>query len=132
MVVGAAEEAETVGQDLQRPLAEQQAVRLHPLLEDFEDQILLFRPGVVGEVVAAGLLDQFGHRHPLQFGDVGVAGLLDLFVVFIGVLAVAAFFDGDLLGQRKRLLLLQGAERLVERCRCALLDFLTAVFGGGG
>ena len=41
MVVGAAEEAEAVGQDFERALAEHQAVELHPLLEDLEDQVLL-------------------------------------------------------------------------------------------
>ena len=76
VVVGAAEEAEAVGQDLQRPLAVHQPVELHPLLENPEDQVLLLDAGVVGEVFLAGLLDQLGHRHPLQLGDVGVADCL--------------------------------------------------------
>ena len=41
VVIGAAQEAEAVGQDFQRPFAEHQAVELHPLLENFEDQVLL-------------------------------------------------------------------------------------------
>ena len=45
MVVGAAEEAEAVGQDFERPLAVHQAVELHPLLEDAEDQVLLLEAG---------------------------------------------------------------------------------------
>ena len=56
MVVGAAEEAEAVGQDFQRALAEHQAVELHPLLEDAEDQVLLLEAGDFGEVLLAGLL----------------------------------------------------------------------------
>ena len=43
VVVGAAEEAEAVGQDFERPLAEHQAVLLDPLLEDLEDQVLLLQ-----------------------------------------------------------------------------------------
>ena len=115
VVVGAAEEAEAVGQDLQRPLAVHQPVELHPLLEDPEDQVLLLDAGVVGEVFLAGLLDQFGHRHPLQLGDVGVARLLDLLVAVVeSSLRRRAVLGGDFLGQREGLLLLQGAEGLVD------------------
>ena len=87
MIVGAAEEAEAVGQDLQRAFAVHQAVELHPLLENLEDQVLLLDAGDIGEVVLAGLLDQFGHRHPLQLGDVGVARLLDLLVARVDFVA---------------------------------------------
>ena len=45
VVVGTAEEAEAVGQDLQRPLAVHQPVELHPLLEDLEDQVVLLDAG---------------------------------------------------------------------------------------
>ena len=104
MVVGAAEEAEAVGQDLQRALAVHQPVELHPLLEDLEDQVLLLDAGVVGDVLLAGLLDQLGHRHPLQFGDVGVARLLDLLVAVVGSSSTPAIgLVGQLLGQRERL-----------------------------
>ena len=54
VVVGAAEEAEAVGQDFERPLAEHQAVLLHPLLEDLEDQVLLLQAGVLGDVLVLG------------------------------------------------------------------------------
>ena len=116
MIVGAAEEAEAVGQDLQGPLAEHQPVELHPLLENPEDQVLLLDAGVLGEVFLAGLLDQFGHRHPLQFGDVGVARLLDLARSGRGSRRSRrpAVLGGDFLGQREGLFLLQGAQGLVD------------------
>ena len=102
VVVGAAEEAEAVGQDFQRPLAVHQAVELDPLLEDPEDQVLLLDAGVVGEVFLAGLLDQLGHRHLLQLGDVRVAGLLDLLVAVVDVVGQTLGAGGDLFGQRER------------------------------
>ena len=115
VVVGAAEEAEPVGQDLQRPLAVHQPVELHPLLENPEDQVLLLDAGVIGEVFLAGLLDQLGHRHPLQFGDVGVARLLDLLVAVVDFVAARPAFGGDFLGQGEGLFPLQGPNRLVDR-----------------
>ena len=48
VVVGTAQEAEAVGQDLEGTLAVHQAVLLDPLLEDLEDQVLLLEPHVVG------------------------------------------------------------------------------------
>ena len=51
VVVGAAEEAEAVGEDLQRALAEHQAVLLDPLLEDLEDQVLLLQAGVLDDAL---------------------------------------------------------------------------------
>ena len=44
VVVGAAEEAEAVGQDFQRALAEHQAVELHPLLEDLKIRSCFLMP----------------------------------------------------------------------------------------
>ena len=61
VIIGAAKKAEAVGQDFQRAFAEHQAVELHALLEDLEDQILLLDPHEVGQVFLAGLLDQLRH-----------------------------------------------------------------------
>ena len=104
MIVGTAQEAETVGQDFQRSLAEHQPVQLHPLFQDLENQILLLDAGDVGQVFLAGLLDQLRHAHPLQFGDVDVA-LLDLLVPIVGVvgfLDAACRLFGQLFGQAQR------------------------------
>ena len=40
VVIGTAQEAEAVGQNFQRPFAEHQAVHLHALFEQLEDQVL--------------------------------------------------------------------------------------------
>ena len=82
VVVGAAEEAEAVGQDLERALAEHQAVLLDPLLEDLEDQVLLLQAGVLGEALGLGRAEELRHRHLLQLGDVGLAAL-DLLVAVV-------------------------------------------------
>ena len=47
VVVGAAQEAEAVGQDFERAFAEHQAVLLDPLLEDLEDQVLLLQAAYI-------------------------------------------------------------------------------------
>ena len=114
MVVGTAEEAEPVGQDLQRPLAVHQPVELHPLLQNPEDQVLLLDAGVVGEVFLAGLLDQFGHRHPLQLGDVGIARLLDLLVAVVDFVPLGRPSAAISSAKRKGLFPLQGAKRLAR------------------
>ena len=83
MIVGAAQESESVGQDFERALAEHQAVHLRPLFEDAEDEVLLLEPGVFADLLLAGEIDEFLHRHPLEFGDVDVAPF-DLFVPCVG------------------------------------------------
>ena len=113
MIVGAAQEAETVGQDLQRALAEHQAVELHPLLEDLEDQVLLLDARDFGQVFLAGLFDQLRHGHPLQFGDMDVA-LLDLFVAVVRLVAELGGFVGQLFGQAQWLAVVASAE--IRRC----------------
>ena len=105
MVVRAAKEAESVGQHLERPLPVHQPIELHPLLENPKHQVVLLDAGVVAEVLLAGFLDQLGHRHPLEFGDVGVAGLLDLLVAIVDLIADRGPLGGDLLGQRERFVL---------------------------
>ena len=83
MIIRAAEEPEPVGQDFERPLAVHQAVELHALLEDAEDQILPFDRAGFGDIFLAGQLQQLRHRHPLQLGQVQI-GLLDLLVAGVG------------------------------------------------
>ena len=119
VVVGAAEEAEAVGQDFQRAFAEHQAVELHPLFEDPEDQILLLDAGDLRTVLLAGLLDELRHAHPLQLGDVDVA-LLDLLVAIVGFVVaadrsiVAIRLFRQLFGQRKRLFLVSQIFRITR------------------
>ena len=93
MVVGAPQKPEPVGQNLERPFAEHQPVELRPLFQDPEDQVLLFQAGVVHQPLGPGRRQQLLHRHPLQFGDVGLgpsparrvgqAGREHLFFVFV-------------------------------------------------
>ena len=91
VVVGAAQEAEAVGQDFERALAEHQAVLLDALLEDLEDQVLLLQPGVVGEPLVLGDLEELRHGHLLQLGDVRAAAL-DLLVAVVGLGVEADMF----------------------------------------
>ncbi len=73
VVVGAAEEAEAVGEDFEGPLAVHQAVLLDPLLEDLEDQVLLLQAGVLGDALLLGGGDELRHGHLLQLGQVDLA-----------------------------------------------------------
>ena len=84
VVVGAAQEAEAVGQDFQRPLAVHQAVLLDPLLEDLEDQVLLLQARVLGDPLVLGGADELGHGHLLQLGEVDLAALDVLVAVVDG------------------------------------------------
>ena len=61
VVIGAAEEAEAVGQDFERAFAVHETVLLDPFFEDLEDQILLLEAGVVGEPLDLGDLLQLDH-----------------------------------------------------------------------
>src|SRR5207249_2734056 len=58
VIVGAAEEAKAVRQDLQRPLAEHQTVHLDPLFQDSKDQVLPLEAGEFGQVFSPGLFDE--------------------------------------------------------------------------
>ena len=97
IVIGAAQEAEAVGQDFERAFAEHQAVLLDAFLEDLEDQILLFETGIVGKALVLGPRQELRHGHLLQFGDVRGAAL-DLLVAVVGLLveAVGPVGRGDL------------------------------------
>ena len=103
VVVGAAEEAEAVGQDLEGPLAVHQAVLLDPLLEDLEDQVLLLQPHVVRDALGLGRADELGHRHLLKLGEVDLAAL-DVLVAVVNrrvaedvlVLDVGKLLGGEL------------------------------------
>ena len=95
VVVRAAEEAEAVGQDFQRPLAEHQAVLLDPLLEDLEDQVLLLQAGVLADAFGLGGADELRHGHLLKLGEMDLAAL-DVFVAVMNrVVAVDVFFLVD-------------------------------------
>ena len=72
-------------------------------------------PAILGEVFLAGFLDQLGHRHPLQLGDVGIARLLDLLVAVVRFIAYGSAFGGDFLGQRERLMFVVHAVLAVGR-----------------
>ena len=102
MVVGTAEESESVGKDLERPFAEHQPVELDPLLQDPEDEVVLLGTGDVADLLLTGQFDQLLHRHLLQGCDVRVC-------FFQRLVAVGRFFPlelhlrGDLLGDRHRL-----------------------------
>ena len=87
VVVGAAEEAEAVGEDFERPLAEHQAVLLDPLLEDLEDQVLLLQPRVLDHALRLGGADELGHGHLLKLGEVDLAALDVLVAVVDRVVA---------------------------------------------
>jgi len=110
VVLRAAQEAEAVGQDLQRSLPVHQPVHSHPLFEDAEDQILALDAGDVGEIVLAGLFDQLAHGHFLQLGDRGVAGFLDLLVALVELFIDHPVPVGQLFGQGQGLGLFLGRE----------------------
>ena len=108
VVIGAAQEAEAVGQDFERALAEHQAVLLDAFLEDLEDEILLLETGIVAESFVPGARQQLRHGHLLQFGDVRGAAF-DLLIAEVGLLieAVGPVRKGGLRhgrrgGQRRR------------------------------
>ena len=101
MVVGAAEEAEAVGEDFERPLTEHQAVELHPLFENPEDEVVLLGPGDVADLLLAGQFDELLHRHLLQGGDVGV-GFFQRLVAVDRILTLEFHLRRDLLGDRHR------------------------------
>ena len=112
VVVGAAQEAEAVGQDLERSLAVHQAVLLDPLLEDLEDQVLLLEPHVIGDALGLGRADELGHRHLLKLGEVNFTAL-DIFVAVMNRGVAEDIFVLDV-GE-----LLAGFRRSRRRCRGA-------------
>jgi hypothetical protein len=73
VVLGAAEEAEAVGQDLEHALAVHQAVLADAAAQDLEDQVLLLHPDVVGDALLAGDVVQAMDVHGLQVLDVQLA-----------------------------------------------------------
>jgi len=99
--VGAAEEAESIGQNLERALTEHQPVELDPFFQDPEHEVLLLGPRHVAELLLAGQIDELLHRHLLERRDVGVA-LLEGLVVARHVEPVPDLL-GDLLGEAHRL-----------------------------
>ncbi len=103
VVVRTAQEAETVGQDLQRSFPVHQPIELHAFLENLENQVLPLHAGIVDEVLLARLLNQLAHRQLLQFGDVRITRLLDRLVALVGIVVRQPAFFHQLLGQRERL-----------------------------
>ena len=124
VVVGAAEEAEAIGQDFERALAVHHAFELHPLFEDAEDQVLLLEAADLGDVFRLGRSNQLGHAHPLQLGDVdvAVAGI----VLGDGGADAADAFGGliELFGERQRFFAIELGEKLA-------IDRGVAVAAGG-
>ncbi|EAQ80991.1 hypothetical protein DSM3645_20507 [Blastopirellula marina DSM 3645] len=104
VVVWAAQKAEAIRQDLQRPFAIHQAVHLHAFFENAEDQLLAFDAGDFAQVFFAGFFDELVHRHFLQFGDMDLALLYLLVTLIVRVLLLRTARPTDqLLGQRHRL-----------------------------
>ena len=136
VIVGTAQEAETIGQDFQRPFAEHQAVHLGPLFQDLEDQVLLLQTGVIGQLLDTSLSEQLRHRHALQFGDVNFA-LLDFFIALVGGSVAEVFiFVGVILDIPLRILLGRLQLRIdrllgIERRAKSVLFIVAVSFGGG-
>ena len=72
VIIRTAEEAEPVGQDLQRPLTEHQPGHLGPLFEDAEDEVLFLQARNLADLFLLGEVDQLFHRHALQSSHVDV------------------------------------------------------------
>src|SRR5262249_16717067 len=56
-----------------------------PLLQDLEDQVLLFESGVLGQAFLLGGFEKLRHGHVLQLGDVRTSAL-DFFVAGVDFL----------------------------------------------
>ena len=74
-VLGRAQEAEAVGQDLEHALGEDQAFLLRLRAQDLEDQLLLLHGGGAGDLQALGHLGQLGDAHLLERGQVQAVAL---------------------------------------------------------
>ncbi len=100
VVIGAPQEAEAVGKDLERPFAVHQAVLLDPFFEDLEDQVLLLEAHVVDDPLGLRRANQLGHRHFLELGEMNLTAL-DVFVTVVqrGV-AEDVFFAFGQFGRR--------------------------------
>ena len=121
VVIGASQEAESVGKDLERPLAVHEAVLLDPLFQDLEDQVLLFQPHVVDDALGLGRADQLGHRHLLKLGEVDLAAL-DVFVAVVerGIAEDVVFHVGKLARQIAVKVWWRGAFGANGRCVLAI------------
>ena len=83
VVLGGAQEAETVGQAFEDAFREDQPRLFGLRLEDREDQVLLAHPGGVLDAVLLGNLRQFGELHLLEDADVERLGGLGLFATLV-------------------------------------------------
>ncbi len=99
VVIGAAQEAEAVGEDFKRSLAVHQAVLFDALLKDLEDQVLLLQAGDFGESFIFGDFLQLRERLLLKLRDVGVAAF-DFLVATVCLFIKAAGAAG-IVGTRR-------------------------------
>ena len=93
VVVGAAQEAEAIGEDFEGSFAEHESVETGAFFEDAEDEILFFEPMDFGELILFGDGDQVFHGHALEFSDIDPVFFRwgecfgDRFAVLCGVIA---------------------------------------------
>ena len=120
VIVGAAKEAEAIGQDFERALAVHQAFELHPLLEDAEDEVLLLEAADFGNVFGFGRLNELGDAHSLQLGDVdvAVAGIVLGDGGTDAADALGSFIE--LFGERQRFFAIELGEELAIDLRVAI------------
>ena len=74
MIVGAAEEPETIGQDLQRAFPVHQAVSFEPLFEDPHDQVFALHFRLEFDLFLFGHIAQLFDAHLLQFIEMNRLG----------------------------------------------------------
>ena len=88
VVLGRAEESESVGQTLENAFGEDETALLRLGLQDLEDQLLLPHAGRAGDAQVLGDFREGGDVHLLELGDVERLGLGlaagDLFGYFLG------------------------------------------------
>lgn len=70
VVVGAAEEAESIGENFECAFSEHESIEAGAFLEDSEDEVLFFEPVNFGELILFGDGDQVFHGHALEFGNI--------------------------------------------------------------
>ena len=103
-VLGGAQEAEPVGQDLQHALGEDEAFLLRLRAQDLEDQLLLLHGGRARDLQRLRHLGQLGDAHLLERGEVEAA----LVALALGF-AVGGGRDGE--GGGGRGLFFRGGDR---------------------
>src|ERR1019366_5912105 len=103
VVLGGAEEAETVGQTLQHAFAEDQTAFFGLGLEDLEDEFLLAQAGGAGDIHVLGHLVELLNAHVLQLDEVERGGsVLDALGGLAALVARPALRQGRRFGRRGR------------------------------